>query len=152
MSVAELNGSNAVRLIAARVPAVIVDLVAYGLVSVLALACDYGLLLGLVAAGLQYLVAATLSFCAGLVVSYALSVQFVFSHRRALSREFEAAGFFAVGIVGLLLTQALLLVLVGRLGLSVAVAKIPTTGIVFVFNFLCRRSLVFVERARLSAE
>lgn len=132
--------------VAARTPRILLDLIGYGLVSVAALACDYGLLLLLVHAGVHYLIASTISFSIGMGVAYALSIRVVFSDRRAVSREAEAAGFFAVGIVGLLLTQVLLYVFVSRIGLAVAVAKIPTTGFVFLFNFLCRRGLVFVGR------
>ena len=123
------------------------DFVGYGLVSVVALACDYGLLLALVRAGVFYLLASTISFSVGMVVAYALSVKFVFAARRGLSREMEAAGFFAVGLVGLLLTQGLLYAFVTQVGLAVALAKIPTTGIVFLFNFFCRRGMIFVGLA-----
>ena len=121
------------------------DLVGYGLASAVALACDYGLLLILVKGGTYYLVASTLGFSFGMVVAYALSARLVFKTRRAASRRAEAAGFFAVGIAGLALTQTLLFVFVTKLGLAVAVAKIPTTAVVFLFNFLCRRSFVFVR-------
>ncbi len=78
-----------------------------------------------------------------MAVSYALSIRFVFARRRAVSREAEAAGFFAVGLVGLMLTQLLLYGFVSWLGLRVGLAKVPTTAIVFAFNFICRRGLVF---------
>ena len=81
-----------------------------------------------------------------MVVAYALSVRYVFQRRRAASRGVEAAGFVAVGLAGLLLTQVLLYLLVSRLGLTVALAKVPTTGGVFLFNFLCRRGMVFARR------
>ncbi len=132
----------------ARVPRVLVDLAGYGLVSIVALACDWGLLVGLAAAGLPYLAASTLSFTVGMAVAYALSIRFVFPTRRAVSREAEAGGFFAVGILGLLLTQALLFVLVSKLGVPVALAKAPTAGVVFLFNFACRRGLVFAASPR----
>ena len=119
------------------------DLGGYGLVSVAALACDYGLLVALTAAGAHYLLAARVSFTAGMIVAYALSIRFVFARRRTLTREAEAAGFFAVGVLGLLLTQALLYLFVSRAGLTVDVAKAPTTAVVFAFNFLCRRGMVF---------
>ena len=76
-----------------------------------------------------------------MIVAYGLSIRFVFQTRRATSRETEAAGFFAVGLAGLLLTQLLLYLFVSRVGMPVALSKIPTTGIVFAFNFLCRRGL-----------
>ena len=119
------------------------DLAGYGLVSMLALASDCGLLLVLVWLGANYLVASMLSFSAGMVISYLLNVRFVFADRRRALRDSETVGFFVVGVAGLALTQVLLYVFVSRLGLVVAVAKIPTTAIVFLFNFLSRRSLVF---------
>lgn len=134
------------RLLAAREPHLLADLALYGGVSAVALACDYGLLLGGVAFGLNYLAASAISFCVGMAVCYALSIRFVFSQRRAVSREAEAAGFFAVGVLGLALTQVLLFLLVSLVGLPVALAKIPTTALVFAFNFVCRRSFVFVGR------
>ena len=145
MTAASLHDAGRLHIGRHRLPRVVADLMGYGLVSVVALACDYGLLVALSAAGLHYLLAATASFTLGMVVAYALSIRFVFARRRALTREAEAAGFFAVGLLGLLLTQALLYVFVSHLGLSVGVAKVPTTGIVFAFNFLCRRGLVFTE-------
>lgn len=121
----------------------VLDLVTYGIASGAALVVDYGLLLKLVAVGLPYLTASLMSFSAGSIVAYTLSVRFVFARRRATSREAEMIGFFAVGAAGLALTQLLLYLLVSRAGLPVGLAKIPTVGLVFLFNFLCRRSLVF---------
>ena len=142
------NGVEKDRHAESRVGRLARDFVAYGLVSVVALAFDYGLLLILVSCGLYYLAASTISFSIGMAVAYALSIRFVFAKRRALSREAEAAGFFAVGFVGLVLTQALLYALVAHGGMSVAAAKIPTTGLVFLFNFLCRRGMVFTGSRR----
>ena len=144
LAAASFGQKAVVRLAGTRVGRLMFDLVGYGLVSVVALACDYGLLLALVHAGVHYLVASTISFSTGMVLAYALSVKFVFASRRGLSREVEAAGFFAVGVVGLLMTQGLLYAFVTQGGMAVALAKIPTTGIVFLFNFLCRRGMVFV--------
>ena len=133
------------RLVAGASRPFVIDLLRYGLVSVAALVCDYGLLLALTAGGLHYLAAAAISFSIGIGVAYALSVRFVFADRRAASRLREAAGFFAVGFAGLLLTQLLLFVFVSGLSIDVAIAKIPTTACVFTFNFLARRGLVFTR-------
>lgn len=146
MTPATFRGAGLARPGAGSAAGFLVDLLGYGLVSVVALACDCGLLLLLVAIGLHYLLAAMLSFSAGMLVSYALNVRFVFADRCGAAREVEALGFVLVGIVGLALTQLLLYVLVSRLGLALALAKVPTTGVVFLFNFLCRRSLVFQRR------
>ena len=74
------------RLAAFDVAGVVVDFGGYGLVSVVALACDWGLLVGLSAFCLPYLVASTISFTVGMAVAYALSIRFVFPTRRAVSR------------------------------------------------------------------
>jgi putative flippase GtrA len=121
----------------------IMDLLRYGGVSLVALVCDCALLLMLAAAGLHYLVAAAISFAAGIGVAYGLSVRFVFADRRDTSRLREVMGFLAVGIGGLLLTQGMMFLFVTGLSMDVALAKLPTTACVFAFNFLARRSLVF---------
>jgi putative flippase GtrA len=123
------------------------DGLAYGLVSLVALVCDYGLLVGLVSLKVPYLTASFFSFVLGASVAYALSVRFVFATRRAASRTHEILGFFAVGVAGLVLTQVLLYLLVTRCGVPVALAKVPVVGLVFCFNFVGRRTLVFVGHA-----
>ena len=125
-----------------RLPALLRDGVGYFGVSALALGVDYGLLAVLHrACGLHYLVAATLSFTAGLLVSWSLSTRFLFRNRRKLSTGSELLGFCLTGVAGLILTQVAMTALVVGLGLSAEVAKLPIAGGVFVFNFLSRRLL-----------
>jgi putative flippase GtrA len=128
-----------------RVPRVLTDLFVYGMVSVMALSCDAGMLFLLVSRGVHYFAASLLSFSVGVVVSYLLSIRFVFADRRAASRDAEIVGFVAVGIAGLLLTQAFLFLFVTGLSMHVAMAKAVTVGIVFGFNFLARRHVVFAH-------
>ena len=116
----------------------------YLVVSVLALAVDYGLLLSLTSFWhMHYLVAACVGFAAGLLVNYSLSVAFVFRQRRLRDRRLEFLGFFVIGLLGLGLNAALMALFVGGLGWVVALAKIPATAIGFVFNFGVRRALLF---------
>lgn len=125
----------------------LLDLVGYGAVSVAALACDTGVLILLARLGVHYLVAAATGFSLGMFVAYTLSIRFVFADRRARSTRAELVGFLAVGLAGLLLTQGLMALFVSGLGIAVALAKIPTAGVVFLFNFLARRGLVFAAAA-----
>jgi len=84
------------------VPVLAVESAKYFLVSAAALALDYGLLVGLTElARLNYLVSAGLGFSAGVVLSYILSVRFVFSERRLESRRLEMMVFFLIGLAGL---------------------------------------------------
>jgi putative flippase GtrA len=120
------------------------DLFKYGLSSALALAIDYGLLIVLTErVGLHYAASAAIGFCAGVLVTYTLSVTFVFKQRRVLSTRLEFAGFLAIGVLGLGINQALLWALVTYSPLPYSLAKAPTAVVVFLFNFAARRALLF---------
>ena len=124
------------------------DLARYGLCSAAALALDWGSLVGLVAWGVPALLAAAISFCAGMVAAYVGSILFVFPDRRSHGMLAEAVGFAAIGCAGLLCNQALLWLFINEMGLNVAIAKAPTAVCVFLFNFLLRRGLVFTTAKR----
>jgi putative flippase GtrA len=120
------------------------DLVKYGFASAAALALDYGLLLVCTRLlGLDYLVAAAIGFTSGLLLVYVLSIRVVFEDRRSKRPAEEFAGFVAIGVVGLLLNESLLYLFVEHVSLTPAVAKIPTAGLCFAFNFTLRRALLF---------
>jgi putative flippase GtrA len=120
------------------------DLFGYGLVGGAALALDWGLLIAFVKAGLNYQIASAISFTLGMLLAYAGSVRLVFRGRRQRSLCAEAVGFFAIGFLGLALNQALLFIFVHFAALPVGLAKAPTAGLVFTFNFFARRTLLFV--------
>ncbi len=119
------------------------ELVLYGLASALALGVDWGLLLLLTKLGVNYLAASAVGFTSGIGVTYALSVSVVFRHRPVADRRREFIGFLGVGLAGLVLTQGLMALWVEMLRMTPGLAKIPTAGIVFVFNFAVRRALLF---------
>jgi putative flippase GtrA len=144
------NASGAVvaRLTPTRLLRFLRDMIRYGAASVFALALDYGLLMLLTRGfGVGYLEAAAAGFLSGLVLIYLLSVRYVFEGRRRRAPRIEMAGFLITGVVGLLLTEALMHLFVGRFGLSVSLAKGATAGFVFLFNFVSRRSLLFKTAA-----
>lgn len=123
------------------------DMARYGLASAAALAVDYGLLVLLAKGfGVAYLAAAAVGFLAGMAVAYLLSISVVFRGRRHIRPSLELASFVAIGVAGLALNQFLIWTLVSRFGLDVALAKAPTAGAVFMFNFLARRALLFAPR------
>jgi putative flippase GtrA len=124
-------------------PNFVSDLWRYGICSLLALGLDWGLLMALVHAGFNYLVAATISFTTGMVFAYFGSVVFVYRGRRAYPFLTEAIGFFLIGTAGLIVNVFLLFAFVKLCGLSVGLAKAPTALFVFLFNFLVRRTLLF---------
>lgn len=130
-----------------RLGAVFGELMRYGLCSAAALGADMGVLLFTHhVIGLHYLLAAALGFAVGLIVAYELSVRYAFNQRRLSSPRVEFVGFVVIGMLGLLLTQALLHLLVERANMPVGLAKIPTAGLVFMFNFTARRFALFSAR------
>ena len=96
---------------------------------------------------MNYLLAAALGFMAGMLVVYILSIRVIFSDRRRLHPLNEFAGFFIIGCIGLLLNELLMLVFVEFAQFAVVLAKVPTAGCVFVFNFMARRFLLFSKQA-----
>ena len=115
----------------------------YFVASAAALGADVGLYrLGL-QLGWAYSLAALLGFCAGAVVAYIASVRWVFSARTVRNPGLEFGIFVAVGVAGLLLTELLLWIAIGRLGLPPIWSKLGTSAVVFVFNFVLRKLLLF---------
>jgi putative flippase GtrA len=126
---------------------VALELLRYFLASAGALAVDTGLFSALLQAGMAYPVAATLGFCAGAVVAYLASVFWVFESRSVRNAGVEFGVFVGIGVGGLLLTEALLWLFIGRLGLPPVASKLGAAGFVFLFNFVVRRATLFRSRA-----
>lgn len=136
----------------ARYRNLLLELAKYFGASVVALAVDWGLLSLLTRAfEVPTLVAATVSFLAGVAVVYVLSVRFVFREHSAQDRRWEFLVFLLIGVAGLALNDALLWVLGHELGLAPDVAKAPVAGATFVFNFGLRKALLFTRPKRAAA-
>ena len=117
----------------------------YLAVSVLALGTDMAVLTLLVR-GLSWspLPASFVSFGAGLLVSYVLSVSWVFQHRRLRTRHIEFASFAALGTLGLGVNFLVMSVAIRWWGLHYLLAKCLAAACTFGCNFLSRRQLLFV--------
>jgi putative flippase GtrA len=114
--------------------------------SASALAIDFGIYIGLIRlAGVHYLVAAPIGFALGLAAIYLLSTRWVFRERRLADRRAEFALFALVGLAGLALNQVVLFVAVQWLATSFEVAKVISAGVVFSFNFVTRKLLLFTR-------
>lgn len=122
---------------------VLLEFARYFGASAVALAVDTGLFRGTMALGLGYPVAAMLGFVAGAGVAYAASVWWVFSARTMRNATLEFALFAGIGLLGLLLTEALLWIGIDHLGLAPVTAKLLAAGAVFLFNFVARKLTLF---------
>lgn len=121
----------------------------YGLASALALGIDFGTLLFCTEVlGIHYLASAAIGFSLGIVAIYALSIRWVFAHRRLDSPATEWTIFVLIGVAGLVLNQLNMAGLTEWAGLPYQLSKVASTGVVFCFNFGARKALLFSLSAR----
>jgi putative flippase GtrA len=120
------------------------EFIAYGLATCLAFALDLAVLTLLVSqAHLHYALAAALSFMSGGALLYFLSVRFVFRFRRLVNRPAEFSSFIAIGLIGVAIQTAVMLIAVESLHVHYLLGKIAAAGCTFVTNYLLRRTLLF---------
>ncbi|HYC38321.1 MAG TPA: GtrA family protein [Usitatibacter sp.] len=93
--------------------------------------------------GMPYLRVAAGTFALATLVNYVLSVRFVFVSGLRFTRRWEVALVFAVSALGLALNQAILWACVELAGLGLLFSKLAATAVVFSWNYLSRRNLVF---------
>lgn len=120
------------------------EFIRYLAASLLALAADAGVLALLTSGiGLSYLLAAPVGFCLGVTVIYLLSIAWVFERRDMKSRTAEFGVFLLVGVVGLGINELVLWALTGYFGLFYLVSKAASVCVVFSWNYLARKALLF---------
>jgi putative flippase GtrA len=120
----------------------------YLLAAGLAFAVDFALYVGLIRlAGWHYLAAAPAGFVFGVVVVYLLSVRWVFRVRRVEDRRAEFAIFAGIGVLGVLVNEAVIYAGVEHVRLSYELAKIVSAGVVFWLNFGLRKLVLFSRPA-----
>jgi putative flippase GtrA len=118
----------------------------YALVSVVALAVDYGTFaLTLAVSPTRYLIGNVLGFITGVTAAYIGSVLWVFSEHRYRNRTVEFVLFAAAGLGGLAVGSAVLAAGVAWMKFDPRVAKILAVSASFVFNFGVRRMLLFAS-------
>jgi putative flippase GtrA len=120
----------------------IIQLIRYGLVVGIAAPIDLG---GYILLKSQlhvyYVLAATLSFSASLLINYLLSLAWVFTAKTGRQKHIDATIFATIGIVGLGLTDLIVLVFTGFVHLNYIVSKLIAFSIVFFWSFGARRYL-----------
>ena len=126
-----------------------IQLFRYGFVGGLAFLVDYGTMVLLTEfAGMHYLLAATISFILGLITNYLLSITWVFNQHKLNNRWVEFLLFAFIGVVGLGLNDAIMFLCTERCGIHYTLSKIIATAIVFFWNFLARKLILFKQRQR----
>lgn len=119
--------------------------VRYGAASLLALGCDVGLFMALLAAGLDPAAAAALGYSFGILIHWLMSSRLVFSAGVAQSgtaRNRQKALFLASAFVGLALTTGIV-TLGEMLGVTPLLAKGVAIGLSFQVTYFLRKLIVF---------
>ncbi|MCQ2318914.1 MAG: GtrA family protein [Bacteroidales bacterium] len=93
--------------------------------------------------GVYYLISSIISFSIGLIITYLLSILWVFDNRNMKNRYAEFSVFVLIGVVGLGLTSLFMWFFTDKIGVHYIFSKIITTIIVFVWNFIAKKSLLF---------
>ena len=116
----------------------------YAVVGTIAFAVDFLLLYcGTKYGRLHYLWAAAFGFLGGSVLNYILSIKWVFTRHTLKSLHAEFAAFTLIGILGLGINEVIIWALAGIWGMYYLYAKLCSAGIVFLWNFLCRKIFLF---------
>ena len=134
------------RRIVSREPAAspFVEFLRYGAASAIALFVDFAALVLLTEfAGIHYLASAAVGFSLGIVVAYVLSVRWVFTSRRLASVPAESAIFLVIGIAGVAINHVAMFGLTESAHLPYTVSKVGSAVLVFTFNFIARKTVLF---------
>lgn len=120
-------------------PSRVAELLRFGVAGALSFAVDYSVLVLLTdVGGLHYLLGAAVSFTASVAVNYLICRLWVFQG----SGEQDAASkalFIGSSVAGLLLNQLLMWLLVDGLRFDYRIAKLFTTAIVMIWNYIMKR-------------
>lgn len=118
--------------------------VRYLFVGGIAFVADFAVMVGLTELlRLHYSWGVTAGFGAGLAVNYLLSIFWVFSERNVSDSKIEFLIFSLIGVVGLLLTHAIVWFGAEVLIVKYWIAKIAAVALVLVWNFSARKFLLF---------
>lgn len=127
----------------------VVQLFRYAMVGGSTFLVDYLLLLGLTAAGAPTVPASGVSFAVGIFCNFLLTKFFAFkSVDPTVKGAGEVAVFLVISLVGLGLTMVLMHWFADRLGLPVPLAKPVSALLVFLWNFLGRKMILYPGRKK----
>lgn len=121
----------------------------YLFVGAVATVADWGLLWflgGVLGCGLYFSTA--VAFAAGTVVNFIFSECFAFKGaRRMENRKLAFLIFAATCFIGLLLTELIMFIIADRLNVHYMISKIIATVIVFMWNFLSKKLIIYRKEA-----
>ncbi len=97
-------------------------------------------------AHVHYLLSSIAGFSAGLVITYLMSIFWVFDEKSKDNKFIELTIFIIIGTIGMGLTSFFMWLFTSILLLHYLFSKILTTTIVFVWNFLAKKQILFTKK------
>lgn len=126
---------------------IIKQIVGFGFVGVICFIIDYALMVILTELfSVNYLLSCGISFFISTVVNYVLSMKYVFSSKKNITKTKEFTLFVIMSTIGLILTEVLMKCFVDKFKIHYMVSKIVVTAIVMVYNFVTRK--VFLDNGQ----
>jgi putative flippase GtrA len=92
---------------------------------------------------IYYLLSTVFAFSVGLLVSYLINIVWVFDNRKQEQRSVELIIFITISAIGLLLTFVMMWFLTSVLSIFYLYSKVITTAIVFIWNFIAKKKILF---------
>lgn len=144
LSIGGMELMNITNVILTKHNRILTEFIRYVFVGGLAFLLDFSTLYLLTSIfNVYYLTSAAIGFVLGLTCNYILSVRWVFSSRTIAKPYLEYGIFALIGIVGLSLNELVIWLLTDFAGLHYISSKIVATAVVFFWNFLGRKLMLF---------
>lgn len=116
----------------------------YCFVGAVATIIDWAVTYSIEKVGVHYLIAATLAFVIALTANYFLSKSMVFNGQEThMSRGKEFLAYAGIGVLGLLMTLALMYVMTEWFNIYFMISKIVATFLVLLWNYGARRFFIY---------
>ena len=115
-------------------------------VSLISFALDFCLCMLLVEkGGVGYLAATVTSFIAGTCLNYVLSSVLIFGKGHIEKRSLEFLAFLGIAGIGLAFNALDMYIFTSLMGIHYLISRIMSGSLVFVFNYACRKFIVFAD-------
>ena len=131
------------------------QIVKFGIVGFISFGIDY--VTGLIVLNLASLIGSVAGFTVSVIANYILSFKFVFERKEDMNKKVEFITFVVLSLIGMLLNSFLIWIVVGPIyggnvalqqnighNLIYTIAKVFSTAIVMVYNFVTRK--IFLEK------
>jgi len=94
----------------------------------------------------HYLMSSLAGFSIGLTITYLMSIFWVFDEKSKDNKAVELTLFIIIGIIGMGLTSLFMWLFTTILLFHYLFSKILTTAIVFVWNFVAKKQILFTKK------